>query len=387
MRSAILLAPLLLTACAANLGALYDDTRGLTDAQTNFEVAATPLGRPVCERLVPEEGLAALTEQQHRESPVASSFREPAAPQRCDDRSPIVATFPARLESGRPRFTFVNTDLDDTLWPSMWDAQRYPAHHVYPGALELYAAEGQALVLLTARPSAGSLREEVCGYFQREMMSEGCEGIRVSPGELGNVLDSLGMGLVKAEALLRQRCEHPDSATVFHGDSGQGDWIAALIARDLDPTGVPYAAIHDVRAWSPEHARALLAGLAQSERLTAIYRRAVPRAAGEAEGAFHARVAHRVAALRHDIAAALRGPHGRLERALLRARGIYLHRNHAELALDLADLGLLDRRAAERIARVAAPDLCFAPANPFGYDDARSRTRLIERIAGQLAPD
>jgi hypothetical protein len=131
-----------------------------------------------------------------------------------------------------------------------------------------------------------------------------------------------------------------------------------------------------VRAWSPEHARALLAHLAQSERLVAIYRRALPPA----------EVPSRVAALRRDVAAALRGPHGRLDRALLRARGVYLHRNHAELALDLGDLGYLDRRIAERIARVAAPDLCFAPANPFAFDAPSSRKLLIERIAGKLPP-
>ncbi|MFT3771682.1 MAG: hypothetical protein QM820_40235 [Minicystis sp.] len=68
---------------------------------------------------------------------------------------------------------------------------------------------------------------------------------------------------------------------------------------------------------------------------------------------------------------------------MLRARGVFLHRSYAALALDLADAHLIADAAADRVLRRAVPELCFAPPNDFGFDGAEERTRLVDRLTAR----
>src|SRR5207244_9783978 len=101
-------------------------------------------------------------------------------------------------------------------------------------------AQGDFLVVLTARPAirnfvSGRTRSKIVALMGLEASDPLRLNLSVAPGEALEMLDTLEMGLVKAETLLVQRRLFPEADTVFNGDSGQGDWIAALIARDLYP--------------------------------------------------------------------------------------------------------------------------------------------------------
>lgn len=357
-RTAALLGTLQLSGCVAGVRDIHDSTRALSEASTNFELAVNGFPRASCAKLaLPREVEAWLGPD---EPPRAPAFRRPS----------------------NQAMTIVNTDVDDTLIASLWDRGRYAFGARYPGVMELLAAQGQALQVLTARPAflRQGVRDELCGWL-RESGAAACE-VGVSTGELGSVLDSLDMGLVKAQALLRQRRELPRATTVFNGDSGQGDWIAALVVRDLDPEGVPYAAIHDVRAWSLDHRVELGSELLTSERLADIYRGALPMAAGEPPSAHAARVEGRLRRIRSRVRRALDGPGGRLDGVFLRAHGIFLHRSYAMLALDLAGAGLIAQRDADHVLRRAVRHLCHA--SELGFDDGE-RERLVSRLSARAA--
>jgi hypothetical protein len=357
----------LLEGCGAlGLDAAYQQTRALDESITNVEVYASPFPAPRCERL-PADVL-------DRWKPLSGEGPSPW---------PFVAEGAAG--------TIVDTDIDDTLIASLWDRERYPRKTLYPGVVALLAAEGAgsppgALVALTARPSPEPTRRDLCAWLHPPS-DEACQDIGVSTGELDSVVDSLGMGLVKAEALLEQRRRSPRKRMVFNGDSGQGDWIAALIVRDLHPGASGfYAAIHDVRAWSPEHREELHELLQDSERLFRIYRRNLPRREDEPASAHDARLTFRLRRIRDRIDAAPTGPHGRLDGRLLREQRIFLHRSYPALALDLAEAKLISDDAADRVLVDALPALCFAPAgNASGFDGVEERVRLIERLVARAA--
>jgi hypothetical protein len=187
------------------------------------------------------------------------------------------------------------------------------------------------------------------------------------------------MGLRKAETLAAQRRLFPEAASVFDGDTGQGDWIAALILRDMDPEGFPYAAMHDVRPWSRPHRDLLRAALLESKRLEALYRRHLGLPAGPLGLDDEDRLDRALARARANIDRALGGPRGRLDSAFLRERGIFLFRNHVELALDLAEAGHLSRAAAERVVAAAVRDVRFLRENAFGFDSGGA-ARLADRL-------
>ena len=87
--------------------------------------------------------------------------------------------------------------------------------------------------------------------------------------------------------------------------------------------------------------------------------------------------------IREKVSRALDGPAGRLDGSYLRSHEIYLFRNHADLALDLAAAGRISHEGARAVLAAAAKDVRFLPANPFGFDDG-ARERLRERILGEI---
>jgi hypothetical protein len=363
-------AALLLGACAETLPAAYSDTRRQSDALTNWHLFVHAFPRPDCTPLVddlPRDVLDWL----HRSGP-------PPA------RALVALPASVSLHStpAAPRFTIVNTDRDDTVFASLWDRGGYARGRAYPGVMELLESEGDTLVVLSARPTTSDNEETFCRLYQRR---SACTGISVIPGKLAAIFDSLEMGLNKADALLRQRRDYPSTWTVFNGDSGQGDWIAALIMRDLGGEGARYATIHDVRPWSRDQRNALRMALLESEHLEAIYRGALGLDDGPLEFADELRLDARLSRIRADIDEALGGPGGRLSGDFLRRRSIFLFRNHAELALDLEGAGFISRDDADRIIRAAAPDICLLKANPFGFDrDAAAR--LSRALSARLQP-
>jgi hypothetical protein len=274
---------------------------------------------------------------------------------------------------------------------SLWDRGRYASGEAYPGVLALLAEQGEHLVVLTARPSvagmvSGKTREKFVALFRLEAVEARRVAISVAPGDLDEILSTLEMGLRKAETLILQRRLFPEAASVFNGDSGQGDWIAALILRDIDPAGFPYATVHDVRPWSPTHREAMVRAVRESAWIEGIYRRhAGLRPEGDLAAAERERLDAALVRFRGDLERALAGPGGRLDGAFLRTKRIFLFRNHAALALDLADAGLLDGAAADRVVAACARDLRFLGPNPFGYDDTEGR-QLLERLAARALP-
>ncbi len=298
---------------------------------------------------------------------------------------PAAAVRAAR--GGRPLLTIVNTDVDDTVIPNLWDRGRYERGRPYPGALDLRAAQGEFLVVLTARPSvagmvSGRTREKFVRFYGLEAVEPWRVSISVAPGEMLDILSTLDMGLEKAETLLAQRRLFPECESIFNGDTGQGDWIAALLLRDLDPAGFPYATMHDVRPWSRAHKNLMRRAVLDSPRVDAIYRRALglkAAGAGALELADEVRLDAALARFRGDLDRALAGPSGRLDAAFLATKNIYVFRNHADLALDLAAAGRLDPEEAAAVAAAAAKGVRFLPANPFGYDDG-ARDALAARL-------
>lgn len=290
-----------------------------------------------------------------------------------------------RAQRGAPALTIVNTDVDDTVFAKLWDRGRYVRDAPYPGVRELLRAQGQFLVVLTARPSVGGAvsgrtYEKFIEFLGLRGVDPARVNVSVAPGELVSIASTLEMGLQKAETLLIQRRLFPEALSVFNGDSGQGDWIAALILRDLDPEGFPYATIHDVRPWSRRHRDALHGALLTSERLEAIYRRALRLPAGRLSEADDERLGAALAKIRADVDRALAGR--RLDGAFLASRGIVLFRDHAGLALDLAAAGRISADAADRVVAAAARDLRFLPPNELGFD-AAAPARLAERLAAR----
>jgi hypothetical protein len=83
------------------------------------------------------------------------------------------------------------------------------------------------------------------------------------------------------------------------------------------------------------------------------------------------------------LAARAAGPAGRLDGDFLASRGIFLFRNHADLALDLAAAGSIREADADRVVAAAARELRFLPENPFGFDRGAA-ARLAERIARRV---
>src|SRR5262249_5058940 len=151
----------------------------------------------------------------------------------------------------------------------------------------------------------------------------------------------------------------PEAASVLNGDSGQGDWIAALILRALDPAGFPYATIHDVRPWSRHHREALRAAVSVNPRLEQIYRRALALPDGKLTPDEADRLDRALRRVRNEIDLALAGPQGRLDGAFLRQRGIFLYRNTIDLACELAAAHHITPEAADRVIAAAAHDLRF----------------------------
>jgi hypothetical protein len=286
---------------------------------------------------------------------------------------------------GRPAVTIVNTDVDDTWIASLWDRGRYARGTPYPGYADLLAAQGEHLVALTARPGviASGTRAAAIERLGLTGFPEERLALSVAPGETREVLDSVEMGLVKAEVLIAERRLFPEARIVFDGDSGQGDWIAALVFRHLEGEAASYATIHDVRPWSRAHRNAVRAALLESERLERIYRGALGLPLeGRLGDADDLRLDAALARLRALVDLALAGPEGRLDAAALRERGIYLFRSHAALALDLAEDGRIEPAAALRVVAAAAPRLRFLRAHPFGLDDGLAATVALrlERI-------
>lgn len=354
------LTTLLLPGCAADLSTFHARTANCPEPLTNIEAAISGFPAEEGEKLVIPPDV---------EEWLGSKCATPP---------------PAGLVSADQARVIVHTDVDDTVIASLWDRGRHPKHAVYPGVLDLLLAQGgapetRALVALTARPTAGGTHRDFCRWFAEELHDEtACAQVGVSTGQLGD--ESYEMGLVKAEALLEQARNHPGATLVFNGDSGQGDWIAALVARDLAPAHLRYATIHDVRAWSPEHRDELHDDLLASEHLAALYRRFLPRGPNEPRIAHAARVERRIQALRDTVDAVLDTRTGRLDEGLLRRLGIFLHRNHVSLALDLAEAGHISPEAARRVAQRALPHLRFVRENRFGFDRRAEREELIRRL-------
>ncbi|MFT3771683.1 MAG: hypothetical protein QM820_40240 [Minicystis sp.] len=226
-RAAAMIAAIGIRAAPTPASATFTGSRSpLTDMETNHEVWGW--GMAIAEICVS----AAIAR------PAQAWIRAPM------EESAPVAPFTTAMAPRR----IINTDVDDTVIAKFWDRERYPRDSVYPGVLDLLAAQGDALVVLTARSSGEqALRDRFCGLFnphRREQIT--CPGIAVSLGHTENLVDSVGMGLVKAEALLAEIDRSPSALVAFNGDSGQGDWIAALVVRDLAGDRLRYAAIHDI---------------------------------------------------------------------------------------------------------------------------------------------
>src|SRR5207248_5814144 len=97
----------------ATLDQIYLPTRHETDSSTNVTLFMRRFPTPPCNRqgLDPQIGELALA-----------------------NTAPAPSAIP----------TIVNTDLDDTLYPRLWDRDRYGYGTPYPGLSELLHAEGQS---------------------------------------------------------------------------------------------------------------------------------------------------------------------------------------------------------------------------------------------------
>ena len=148
--------------------------------------------------------------------------------------------------------------------------------------------------------------------------------------------------------------------------------------HDAAPGALAYATVHDVRPWSAHAAAAVLTALAGSPRLAAIHRRALglpPQGPLDAPGAgaVEAAVARTLALVRGCLGGGGDGADARLSAAALVAARVFLFRNHAALALDLAAAGHLTPAAALRVCASAAPALRLAePGARFGFDDGEA---------------
>jgi hypothetical protein len=349
-----LLASLLVACAPLSVAEVHVETRASSELATNAIAFLSPFPEPACTPL-PRDVIDLYA-------------RRPAPP-----RSPLRLT-----RSWADAGVIVNTDIDDTLIPNLWDRGRYARNALYPGAVQLLVGEGgaqrTALVALTARDTPEQTLEQLEGWLARDLGdARAWERVEVSTGEPLN-FSSIRMGLVKARVLAYERKQHPDTPVIFNGDGGQGDWLAALLLSDLHPDPRRfYATLHDVRAWSAEARRDLDERLAHDALLAGIYRYALDLPEG---ASVEARVARFRAAVREVFDPAT----GRFQAAALRRRNVFLHRNHAALALDLVEAGLLDRGAADRVLRAAVPRVCFAPKSAPGFDDERDQRCLAARL-------
>ena len=80
------------------------------------------------------------------------------------------------------------------------------------------------------------------------------------------------------------------------------------------------------------------------------------------------------------------GPRGQLNKDFLRSKNIYLHRNHAELALDLHAGGHITKEAALKVVHSAVPHLKFYSDDEVdradvGFDDSSSPQALVDKLA------
>lgn len=373
----------LLLLCAAlqsgcySLQRIYDHTKNRSDLYTNVSAFVNAFPTPSCRHLelsaASQQGLAARV----KELPAATGFAPLPTPRIAEHGDPPTL----------PPLTIVNTDVDDTVQAFLWDRGRYPVKTAYPGVAELLRGQGQVLIALTARTqsSAEGVREKFCRLLHI------CEHVNVS-GRKHMTADSIEMGLQKADVLLDElRGQQGQARVLFNGDSGQADWIAALVVRDvlthiegeLAPA-FPYATIHDVRPWSPAHRTQLLMRLGQSCHLQAIYRRArkLPEAGCSATTPVEPRLTQDLARLLTAVGSALPAASQprRLDADYLRTQRIVLFRTHVELALTLEEEGCLSTAGADRIVGAAATAVCFQNESDNFFFDSEARKQLEARL-------
>ncbi len=206
-----------------------------------------------------------------------------------------------------------------------------------------------------------------------------------------NVYPTRGGRRVHPQVLLLEARVFPEARLCFNGDSGQGDWIAAIVVGAAAPGALAYATVHDVRPWSPHAAAGIRAALAGSARLAAILRRgmglpssssaAAAEGRGEDAAAAAARVARAVETTVDRVCSCFGGPDGRLDASRLAQWGVFLFRNHAALALDLAAAGHIAPVGALRVCAAAGRALRFLEGAPYGYDEGAAEAALVDRIA------
>jgi hypothetical protein len=220
------------------------------------------------------------------------------------------------------------SDVDDTIYCN-WKDARYPKKAIYPGVLAFYEAlcppsaddpKHADVTFLTARPrDRAGLVERLT---HRTLRGLGIHGATVLSGALHKVLSNRGIAEGKLQNLLVYRDVYPECELVLVGDSGQGDVDLGLAALERAPDVVRAVFIHDV-VDTPED-----------------------------------------------------------ERASLRKRGVIFFDTYAGAAAEAAELGLLARDAARRVAEMAAVEL---GALRFATDAARARIRrLFERDARRV---
>lgn len=162
----------------------------------------------------------------------------------------ILAHF-AREARVSPPAMKVYSDIDDTFYASHRDG-RYPRRTVYPGVRAFYAAldggpdgdEPGDLLFLSARPydRGGAVERDTRAMLE----GSGVSDPTILSGDLLHLLGNESIADKKYSNWRELNALYPEAASVFVGDSGQGDAIFGARAMATPGGAMKRVFIHDV---------------------------------------------------------------------------------------------------------------------------------------------